>query len=89
MAQVLAVVLVAIVGVNLLLVGSAAGAVAGVYAFFARDLPDASAIETEQVEFETVRIYDRTGQHLLYESFDPRPFRGDRTYLPLNEMSSG
>ena len=60
---------------------------AGVYSFFARDLPDASAIETEQVEFETVRIFDRTGQHLLYESFDPRPFRGDRTYLPLDEMT--
>ena len=34
-----------------------------------------------------MRIYDRTGQHLLYESVDPRPFRGDRTYLSLNEMS--
>ena len=65
----------------------AVGAAAGVYSFFARDLPDASAIETEQVEFETVRIFDRTGQHLLYESFDPRPFRGDRTYLPLEEMN--
>jgi membrane peptidoglycan carboxypeptidase len=88
LAQVLAVVLVIVVGLNALMVGSAVGAVAGVYTFFARDLPDASAIETEQVEFETVRIYDRTGQVLLYESFDPRPFRGDRTYLPLDEMST-
>ena len=88
LAQVLAVVLVIVVGLNALMVGSAVGAVAGVYTFFARDLPDASAIETEQVEFETVRIFDRTGQHLLYESFDPRPFRGDRTYLPLEGMSS-
>ncbi len=24
---------------------------------------------------------------LLYESVDPRPFRGDRTYIPLEEMS--
>lgn len=88
LAQVLAVILLVVIGVNVLMVGSAVGAVAGVYTFFARDLPDASAIETEQVEFETVRIFDRTGQHLLYESFDPRPFRGDRTYLPLEEMSS-
>lgn len=88
LAQALAVILSVVVGLNALMVGSAVGAVAGVYTFFARDLPDASAIETEQVEFETVRIYDRTGQHLLYESFDPRPFRGDRTYLPLEEMSS-
>jgi membrane peptidoglycan carboxypeptidase len=88
LAQVLAVILIIVVGLNALMVGSAVGAVAGVYTFFARDLPDASAIETEQVEFETVRIYDRSGEHLLYESFDPRPFRGDRTYLPLEEMSS-
>ncbi len=41
----------------------------------------------KQEEFETVRIFDRTGNHLLYESVDPRPFRGDRTYVPLEEMS--
>ncbi len=63
------------------------GTAAGVYAYFAQDLPDASAIETEQEQFETVRIYDRTGQHLLYESIDPRPFRGDRTYIPLDQIS--
>ncbi len=62
LAQVLAVILIVVVGVNALMVGSAVGAVAGVYTFFARDLPDASAIETEQVEFETVRIFDRTGR---------------------------
>lgn len=88
LAQALAVILIVFVAVNVLMVGSAVGAVAGVYTFFARGLPDASAIETEQIEFETVRIYDRTGQHLLYESFDPRPFRGDRTFLPLDEISS-
>ena len=88
LSQALAVIALVIVAVNLLMVGSAAGAVFGVYRYFARNLPDASAIETEQVEFETVRIYDRTGQHLLYESFDPRPYRGDRTYLPLNEIST-
>ncbi|GAB4557054.1 MAG: hypothetical protein Kow0047_01050 [Anaerolineae bacterium] len=68
-------------------VAAAVGTVAGVYAYYARDLPDASAIETEQEQFETVRIYDRTGQHLLFESIDPRPFRGDRTYVPLSEIS--
>ncbi len=68
-------------------VGVGAAAVFGVYTFYAQQLPDASVIEQEQDEFETVRIYDRTGQHLLYESVDPRPFRGDRTYIPLGEMS--
>ena len=58
-----------------------------VYSFYAQQLPDASVIELQQDEFQTVRIYDRTGQHLLYESVDPRPFRGDRTYMPLEEMS--
>lgn len=66
---------------------TAAAAAAGVYVYFAQNLPDAAAIETEQEDFATVKIFDRTGQHLLYESIDPRPFRGDRTYLPLSEIS--
>ena len=70
-----------------LLVAMTAGAVGGVYAYFAQDLPDAEAIETEQVSFETVRIWDRTGQHLLYEAIDPRPYRGDRTYVTLDQIS--
>lgn len=68
-------------------VGAGAATVFGIYTFYAQQLPDASVIEQQQDEFETVHIYDRTGQHLLYESVDPRPFRGDRTYIPLNEMS--
>jgi membrane peptidoglycan carboxypeptidase len=88
LAQVLAAVLIAVILANALVVGSAVGAVAGVYAYFAQGLPDPSTIETKQEEFETVRIYDRTGDHLLYESFDPRPFRGDRTFMPLEQMSS-
>jgi membrane carboxypeptidase/penicillin-binding protein len=65
-----------------LIVMSGVGAVAGVYAYYAKDLPDPEAIETEQEEFETTKIYDRTGQHLLYEVFDPR--WGDRTTVPLD-----
>jgi penicillin-binding protein 1C len=60
------------------------GSVAGVYAHFAQDLPDPGAIEAAQKTFETTKIYDRTGQHLLYEIFDPR--RGDRTIVPLEEI---
>jgi penicillin-binding protein 1C len=63
------------------------GAGLGIYTFYAQQLPDASVIELQQDEFQTVRIYDRTGQHLLYESVDPRPFRGDRTFVSLDEMS--
>jgi membrane peptidoglycan carboxypeptidase len=68
------------------LVVGAVASVAGVYSYFAQGLPDPSAIQTQQATFETVKIYDRTGQHLLYESIDPRPYRGDRTYLPLNQI---
>ena len=59
---------------------------ASVYTLFAQSLPDPSSIQTEQETYETVKIYDRTGQHLLYESIDPRPFRGDRTYLPADQI---
>ncbi len=71
-----------------LAVGAGGVAVAvGIYNSYAAQLPDASIIEQEQDDFQTVRIYDRTGDYLLYESVDPRPFRGDRTYLPLNDMA--
>jgi membrane peptidoglycan carboxypeptidase len=68
------------------LVFGAVGAAAGMYSFFAQNLPDPTAIQTEQVSYETVKIYDRTGKHLLYESIDPRPFRGDRTYLTIKQI---
>lgn len=71
------------------IIGTGVAAAFGIYTFYADQLPDASVIELQQEEFETVRIYDRTGQHLLYESVDPRPFRGDRTYMSLAEMSPG
>ncbi len=63
---------------------SGVGLVVGVYAYYAKDLPDPEAIETRQVQYETTKIYDRTGQHLLYEMFDPR--LGDRTIVPLERI---
>jgi membrane peptidoglycan carboxypeptidase len=68
------------------LVVGAGVSVAAVYNYFAKDLPDPTAIQTQQATFETVKIYDRTGKHLLYESIDPRPFRGDRTYLTISQI---
>ncbi len=64
----------------------AAVSAASVYTLFAQNLPDPSAIQTQQETYETVKIYDRTGTHLLYESIDPRPFRGDRTYLAADQI---
>ena len=66
---------------------SAAAVAGGIFYYFTRNLPDPSAIVTEQENFETVKIYDRTGTVLLYESIDPRPFRGDRTYVTLDQIS--
>ena len=60
------------------------GAVVGVYAYFAQDLPDPGTIEQAQKDFETTKIYDRTGQVLLYEIFDPK--WGDRTYIPIDQI---
>jgi len=77
-----------VLGTLIITVGaSAAAAAGGVYYYFTRNLPDPSTIVTEQENFETVKIYDRTGQILLYESIDPRPFRGDRTYVTLEQIS--
>ena len=70
----------AIIGVILLGVGSAYA----VYDSFAKQLPDPHSIETEQEDFETTKIFDRTGKVLLYELFDP--FRGDRSYIELSEI---
>ncbi len=75
---------------TLLVAGVAGGGVAlafSIYNSYADQLPDASIIEQQQDDFQTVRIYDRTGANLLYESVDPRPFRGDRTFIALDQMS--
>jgi penicillin-binding protein 1C len=74
-----------LLNVSVVAVGTALAV--GLYNSYADQLPDASIIEVQQDDFQTVRIYDRTGEYLLYESVDPRPFRGDRTYIPLQEMS--
>jgi membrane peptidoglycan carboxypeptidase len=62
--------------------GAALGTAFGVYSYYAKDLPDPRTIETEQEDFETTKIYDRTGKTLLYEVFDPR--LGDREYMTLD-----
>lgn len=68
-------------------IGGGAALAFGIYNSYAAQLPDTSVIEQKQDDFQTVRIFDRTGEQLLYESVDPRPFRGDRTFMPLGEMS--
>jgi membrane peptidoglycan carboxypeptidase len=74
-------VLLAIVG---LIVAAGLGAAYSVYASFAAELPDPTAIETEQEDFETTKLYDRTGKIVLYELFDPR--LGDRAYVTFDQI---
>lgn len=81
-------VLLILVGVSIVTVtGVVAATVFGVYQEYAAQLPDVGAIEQQQDQFQTVRIYDRTGTNLLYESVDPRPFGGDRRFVTLDKMS--
>ncbi len=72
-----------------LLVGSGLSSGAGwqMYSEYAQQLPDIESLKVWEEEFQTVSIYDRTGEHLLLVSLDPRPFTGDRTYVSLDEMS--
>ncbi len=64
-----------------LLVSLVAGVV-GVYAYYVEGLPSADEIGRRSVEtFETTRIYDRTGKHILYEIISPDG--GRRTLVPL------
>ncbi len=70
---------------TLLLTLGAFGTVIGVYAYYAKDLPPADEIGLRtSSDFQTSRIYDRTGQHLLYELIDPQG--GSRTRVPLHKI---
>ncbi len=55
----------------------------GLYTFYARDLPPPVEIARVREQFETTLIYDRTGQHVLYQVLDPA---GDRQTVPLSEI---
>ncbi|MDI7275442.1 MAG: transglycosylase domain-containing protein, partial [Anaerolineae bacterium] len=60
-------------------------ALLGAYHHFAKDLPSPEQVEELTLtSFETTKIYDRTGQHLLYEVQDPKG--GDRTIVPLRDI---
>jgi len=69
---------------GLLVLSGAVGSVAGVYAYFAKDLPEPEQIEVVEQDFETTRIYDRSGEVLLYEVIDPHA--GDRLWVPISQV---
>lgn len=55
--------------------------VAGVFAYFAKDLPDPTKVNKRNV-IESTKIYDRTGEHILYEVHGEEK----RTLIPFSEM---
>ncbi len=77
---VLLVVVLVVVGVF----ASGVSAAASAYAYFTRDLPEPEQIEAAEENFETTKIYNRTGETLLYEVIDP--FGGDRTWVALDQI---
>jgi penicillin-binding protein 1C len=62
----------------------AAGFMLFEYFQIASNLPSVEDLKTRTAQFETTRIYDRTGS-LLYEILDPNA--GRRTYIPLARIS--
>jgi membrane peptidoglycan carboxypeptidase len=63
---------------------SGVGATTGAYAYFTRDLPEPEEVEAAEENFETTKIYNRTGETLLYEVIDP--YGGDRTWVALDQI---
>jgi penicillin-binding protein 1C len=63
---------------------SGISAVGAAYAYFAKDLPDSNTLIERASTFKTTKIYDRTGQHVLYEIFDP--LGGRRTRVSLGDI---
>lgn len=64
---------------------AAAGSALAVYSSYVSELPSAEEFSRRSVEtFETTRIYDRTGEHLLYEIIPPTG--GRRTWVTLDEI---
>jgi len=54
----------------------------GVFAYYAKDLPSSGKLNKRQV-VESTKIYDRTGEYLLYEIHGEEK----RTAIPLEQMS--
>jgi membrane peptidoglycan carboxypeptidase len=67
----------------LLVLASGAGAAAGVWAYYTKDLPEAEEIQAVEEEFGNIFFYDSTGQTLIYEM--PNPL-GDRVWLNIHDI---
>ena len=87
--KILAGCLAVLVGLCALTFFGSIGAAAAIYTSLTQDLPDPSQIEAEFTQgsdafFETTKIYDRSGQVLLYEVIDESA--GDRQWVHLDQI---
>ena len=66
-------------------VGLGAGLAAAAYTTVTEGLPTPEEVAAASIQtFETTKIYDRTGQHLLYEVIDPNA--GDRNWVSIEQI---
>ncbi len=73
------------IGLTLTLIGVGVAAAFSIYNYYAQDLPaPGEIVKQTQDQFKTTRIFDRTGQVVLYEIFDPQG--GNRTVVPLDRI---
>lgn len=88
LSQVVVLGLIAVVLVNVTVALAGVATVAGFYNYVVKDLPDPADIERIETDtdtnFQTTKIYDRTGQTLLYEIIDPSG--GDRQWIPIEDI---
>lgn len=74
-----------LVGLALAALGGGAAAAVSIYNYYAKDLPaPGEIVKQTSSQFKTTRIFDRTGQVLLYEIIDPHG--GNRTVVPLDRI---
>lgn len=71
-------------GLNVLTGLLGLGTVVSAYAYYSEQLPEPGLVRVGTDQFQTTRLYDRTGQHLLYEVIDP--LGGDRTWVNLTNI---
>lgn len=82
--RVIAIVLLAVfIAITATVVGGA-GAAAGAYAYFTRDLPEPEEIKAAEKSFETTEIYDRTGETVIAKLIDPTG--GERSWVTLDQL---
>lgn len=68
---------------KILLVAAGVGVltIVGIFAYVARDLPSSSNLDKRHIA-ESTKIYDRTGEHILYEVHGEE----NRTVIPLDQI---